>query len=208
VVNRSGPCTAKWETKIKVDLTWDGLFAPARPSGQAARCCRSLDGTSAASGKAQGCQGNLLNNGILSKKAFKDHRFTWIHPALYAVAARQGEPQRLYIQNRYNWSSTSFGLQGENNECGVLHPVCAAETCVPAPSWQTLTSTSRQSVRPYGKKVADRKRRSAQRRRDPKPRQAQRLNAPPASPNRFPGPIQLQKHGNPSISHLWAVNKG
>lgn len=119
----------------------------------------------------------------------------------------------LYLQGRYELQVLdSFGLKGEQNECGGLYSVAAPSQnmCFPPLSWQTYDIDYTAAVYDGDKIVKN-------------PRVTAKLNgvvihdnvelpgernttAAPVAAGKEPGPVYLQDHGNPvRYRNIWVV---
>lgn len=91
-------------------------------------------------GKLEG--GNLVGSDIDSKKSFKDHK-GHVEFKLNFVPFGRGQGRSnsgVYVQHRYEIQVLdSFGLKGENNECGGIYGQFAplVNMCYPPLQWQT-----------------------------------------------------------------------
>jgi hypothetical protein len=119
----------------------------------------------------------------------------------------------VYIQSRYEVQVLdSFGLEGEDNECGGIYSIAkpAVNMCLPPLAWQTYdidftaarydeqgnkTKNARVTIKHNGVVIHD------------------NLELPHGTPGRNaegPGPdaLFLQDHGNPvAFRNIWAVEK-
>lgn len=119
----------------------------------------------------------------------------------------------IYVGARYECQMLdSFGLKGENNECGGLYSVKAPDVnmCLPPLSWQTydidytaaqyegdkLVKNPRVTIAHNGVVIH----------KDVELPGDRSTTAAPNSPGPDPGPIYLQDHGNPlRYRNIWVV---
>ncbi len=153
---------------------------------------------------------------LLSKQEFTDFTLHVEFKTPYMPEARsQGRGNSgIYLQNRYELQILdSFGLEGENNECGGFYQVSkpAVNVCLPPLSWQTYdidftsakfndkgerTSPAKVTVKHNGFVIQE------------------NLEFPKGSTaggqkeKAGPGPLQIQDHGNPvQLRNIWIVEK-
>lgn len=159
-----------------------------------------------------------LMQGTTSKQRFKDHQLHIEFRLPYKPKARgQGRGNSgLYVQGRYECQMLdSFGLSGEQNECGGLYSVKKPDLnmCLPPLSWQTydvdftaakyddagkLVKNPRVTIRHNGVVIHD----------DVELPGERNTTAAPIGAGPQPGPIFLQDHGNPvRYRNIWVVEK-
>jgi len=119
----------------------------------------------------------------------------------------------VYAQGRYEVQILdSFGLEGENNECGGIYGVARPKVnmCLPPLSWQTYDIDFTPAEYKDGKKV--RNARMTVRHNGVVIHQDVEIpkatTAAPLPEGPEPGPIFLQNHGNPvRFRNIWVVEK-
>ncbi len=158
---------------------------------------------------------NLLAVGCESVEKFGDHTLHLEFRAPFMPKARdQGRGNSgVYPQGRYEIQVLdSFGLEGENNECGGIYSIAkpAVNMCYPPLAWQTYdieftaakyddagkkTKNARATVKHNGVVIHD---------------DLELTKGTPGKDAEGPGPgaLYLQDHGNPvHFRNIWVVKK-
>ena len=173
-----------------------------------------FDGKSADNFDGGKLDGDLLIQGVTSKQKFQNYSLHLEFLLSYMPNERgQGRANSgCYSQGRYEVQILdSFGLSGENNECGGIYSIKKPDVnmCFPPLAWQTYdidftaakydasgkkTDDARITVKHNGvlihKQVALPK----------------ATTAAPVAEGPGPGPIYLQDHGNPiRFRNIWVV---
>lgn len=160
--------------------------------------------------------GKLLNNGITTKQKFKDYTAHLEFRTPFQPKGRgQGRGNSgFYMQNRYEIQVLdSFGLKGENNECGGLYTVAkpSVNMCLPPLTWQTYdVEFTAARYDESGKKIANARltlRHNGVTVHDnveiPKTTGGQ-----DTTEKDTPGALHLQNHGDPVFfRNVWVVEK-
>ena len=157
--------------------------------------------------------GGVLVAGCDSKQHFADHRIHLEFKTPFQPAARgQGRGNSgVYVQGRYECQVLdSFGLEGEQNECGGIYSIAKpiVNACLPPGVWQTYDIDFTAARYEGDRKLAD-------------ARMTVHLNgilvhddvalphattAHPRPEGPEPGGFHLQDHGNPVVyRNLWVV---
>lgn len=174
-----------------------------------------FDGTSAGQfERGELTMQNLLAADCETKDKFGDHllHIEFRTPFKPAATGQARGNSGVYVQGRYECQVLdSFGLEGENNECGGIYSIAKPKinACFPPLSWQTYDidfiaakydadrkiANARVTIRQNGILIHD------------------DLELPKGTPGKNPegpGPdvIYLQGHGNPVVyRNIWVVRK-
>ncbi|MBC8355897.1 MAG: DUF1080 domain-containing protein [Planctomycetes bacterium] len=158
----------------------------------------------------------LLMQGCTSKQTFGSHQLHLEFRLPFQPEDRgQGRGNSgIYFQGRYEVQMLdSFGLQGEQNECGGIYSVAepSVNMCLPPLTWQTydaeftaakyddagkLVKNPRITVKHNGVVIHD----------DIELPGDRNTTAAPLKASADPGPVYLQNHGNPvRYRNIWVV---
>jgi hypothetical protein len=177
-----------------------------------------FDGTSADAfegGKVT--EDKLLQQGCTSKQKFGTHKVHLEFRSPYQPEDNsQGRGNSgVYLQGRYEVQILdSFGLNGEQNECGGIYSVAKplVNAALPPLAWQTydidytaakydgdkIVENPRITVLHNGIKIHDNVELPGER----------NTTAAPVGAGKDPGPLYLQDHGNPvRFRNIWVVEK-
>lgn len=175
-----------------------------------------FDGKSAENFVNGKLDGDLLVQGVTSKQTFQDFTLHLEFMLSYMPNARgQGRANSgCYCQGRYEVQILdSFGLAGENNECGGIYEVKKPDVnmCFPPLAWQTYDiDFTAAKFDAEGKKTADArvtvKHNGVLIQKDVAVPKSTRAAPVPEGPT--PGPVYLQDHKNPvRFRNIWVVEK-
>lgn len=163
----------------------------------------SVDGWEHKGNPANMTDDGLLKQGAQSKKTFGDHKLHIEFLLPYMPKARgQGRGNSgLYLQGRYEVQILdSFGLSGENNECGGIYSIKKPDEnmCLPPMQWQTYDVEFHAAKFADGKKVKDAWMTVAHNGVviHEKVKLPKKTTAAPNNEGPEPGFIYLQNHGN------------
>lgn len=175
-----------------------------------------FDGKSADKFEGGKLDGDLLIQGVTSKQKFQSYSLHLEFMLSYMPNERgQGRANSgCYSQGRYEVQILdSFGLSGENNECGGLYSIKKPDVnmCFPPLAWQTYdidftaakydsnskkTDDARITVKHNGVLIHN------------NVALPKATTAAPVAEGPEPGPIYLQDHGNPiRFRNIWVVEK-
>ncbi len=157
----------------------------------------------------------LLIAGATSGRKFQDCQLhvEFLLPFMPDARGQARGNSGCYLQGRYEVQMLdSFGLVGEDNECGGIYTIKAPDTnmCYPPLSWQTYDIDYTAAKYEGGKKVANGtltvKHNGVVVHKDVELPEATR--GAPLAEGPEPGPIFLQDHGNPvRYRNIWLVEK-
>jgi hypothetical protein len=175
-----------------------------------------FDGKSADNFEGGKLDGDLLVQGVTSKQKFQNYSLHLEFMLSYMPNERgQGRANSgFYSQGRYEVQILdSFGLTGENNECGGIYSIKkpGVNMCFPPLTWQTYdidftaakydasgkkTADARITVKHNGVVIHD------------NVALPKATTAAPVAEGPEPGPIYLQDHGNPiRFRNIWVEEK-
>jgi 3-keto-disaccharide hydrolase len=175
-----------------------------------------FDGTSA----EQFSPGKMTDDGLLMAGATSKGKFgscqlhvEFLLPFMPTATGQGRGNSGCYLQGRYEVQMLdSFGLAGEDNECGALYEIKAPDVnmCFPPLSWQTYDIDYTAARYEGDKKVKNAtitvKHNGQVIQQDVELPRATR--AAPVAEGPEPGPVYLQDHGNPvRYRNIWLVEK-
>ena len=217
IASRLGTVTKDEATFGKDVLTKVSRTSPTLGAKPPAGAVVLFDGSSADAWTGSGVtEDKLLRAGQDSRSAFGSYSIHLEFLLPYKPFARGQDRGNsgFYNQSRYEVQILdSFGLEGENNECGGIYSIKAPDLnmCLPPLVWQTYdidytaaafdaagkkTSNARITVKHNGVVIH---------------KDVELPHATTAAPRREgpePGPLHLQNHGNPvQYRNIWLVEK-
>ncbi len=210
-IRYSAPVT-QWKKVSRTSSTIDAK----PPEGAVVLFGKPGDETNWVGGKlVELSDGKFLNPGIKSKQAFGsfnahvEFRLPWMPNSRGQGRGNSG----VYLQDRYEVQVLdSFGLKGENNECGGVYTQYKplVNMCYPPMVWQTYDIDFTQAeFDADGKKTKPA--RLTMLHNDVKIHANVELKGPTGGgqpETAKPGPFQLQNHGDPVVyRNIWVVEK-
>jgi hypothetical protein len=176
-----------------------------------------FDGTNTDAWNGSGMtEDKLLKEGQDSKRKFGSYHLHLEFMLAYKPKARGQDRGNsgFYNQSRFEVQVLdSFGLEGENNECGGIYSIKAPDLnmCLPPLAWQTYdidftaakfdgsgkkTANAKVTVKHNGVVIHN------------EVELPQSTTAAPLADGPEPGPLHLQNHGNPvRYRNIWLVEK-
>ncbi len=157
----------------------------------------------------------LLIAGATSKRVFQDCQLhvEFLLPFMPASRGQGRGNSGCYLQGRYEVQMLdSFGLKGENNECGGIYSIKAPDVnmCYPPLTWQTYDIDYTAAKFADGKKVKNATM-TVKHNGVLIHKNVELPNVTTAAPRAEgpePGPIYLQDHGNPvRYRNIWVAEK-
>ena len=157
----------------------------------------------------------LLMPGVMSKRKFQNCQLhvEFLLPYMPTARGQARANSGCYLQGRYEVQMLdSFGLKGENNECGGIYSIKAPDVnmCFPPMAWQTYDIDYTAAKYESGKKVANGTM-TVKHNGVLIHNNVELPNITTAAPIQEgpePGPIYLQDHGNPvRYRNIWLVEK-
>ena len=155
-----------------------------------------------------------LTHECSSKAAFGDHKLhIEFRPPFKPLARGQARGNSgVYVQSRYEIQVLdSFGLEGENNECGGIYSIAkpSVNMCYPPLTWQTYDIEFKAARYENGQKVQNARVTLVHN----GVKVLDDIELPAATPGRLaegpdPAPLFLQGHGNPVVfRNIWVVEE-
>lgn len=175
-----------------------------------------FDGKDAEQWQGGKVEEGLLCQGVTSKQKFGSHKLHIEFRTPYSPENRgQGRGNSgLYLQGRYEVQMLdSFGLKGEQNECGGIYSVGAPSVnmCLPPLAWQTYDVEYTAGEFDKDGKVVKNPRVTVLHNgvvihKDIELPGERNTTAAPVKAGPEPGPVYLQDHGNPvRYRNIWVV---
>jgi len=159
--------------------------------------------------------GELLTEGQNSKTKYQSITLhvEFMTPFMPAARGQGRGNSGVYLQGRYECQVLdSFGLKGENNECGGLYTIAKplVNMCYPPLTWQTYDIDYTAAVYDGAKKTKNAiitvKHNGVEIHKDVELPKG--TTSAPVKEGAEPGPLHLQNHGNPvRYRNVWMVEK-